>query len=54
MEDEHDGDALEDGVSFYEFAREIENHYRNLVSKASTAPKDAYEHWEGCTSSTNR
>ena len=29
------------------FVDEISNHYTDLISKASTAPKDAWEHWEG-------
>ena len=33
--------------SFTAFVDEISNHYTDLISKASTAPKDAWEHWEG-------
>ena len=33
--------------TFTEFADEVTAHYRNLIAKASTAPKDAWEHWEG-------
>lgn len=32
--------------TFTEFADEVTAHYRNLIAKASTAPKDAWEHWE--------
>ena len=35
--------------SFADFANEIESHYSKLISKASVAPKDAYEHWQGIT-----
>ena len=34
-------------TSFAAFADEISNHFADLVAKASTAPKDAWEHWEG-------
>ena len=41
-------DKLEEHrTSFTAFVDEISNHYADLVSKASTAPKDAWEHWEG-------
>jgi hypothetical protein len=39
----------EASVSFTDFAREIESHYRNLVAKTSAVPKDIYEHWQGVT-----
>ena len=34
-------------ASFAAFADEISNHYADMVAKASAAPKDAWEHWEG-------
>ena len=48
MEEKHTEGVVEEyGASFQQFASEIESHYKSLIGKASTAPKDAYEHWEG-------
>ena len=41
------------GVSFADFATEIENHYKNLIAKTSAAPKDFYEHWQAFVSAVN-
>jgi hypothetical protein len=45
--DFEDGFTPESSGTFAEFASEIEKHYKTLVSKASVAPKDMYEHYQG-------